>query len=152
MWLIDLEGVGRRATAIAFFSLACVTALCVPLFTSPTAFFVANMLLKTLINAPFCILYVMASELYPTTHRASGIAFCSSTSRVAGSVTPIMLAWCVAQSVTLTYQVLAAILGVGVLATLLYGHETLNHNLKTFAFEAVEDEDEERTPLKSSTR
>jgi hypothetical protein len=35
----------------------------VPLFSDSYAFVGANMVLKTLINTPFCILYVFAAEL-----------------------------------------------------------------------------------------
>jgi hypothetical protein len=40
-----------------------LAALIVPLFSDSYAFVGANMVLKTLINTPFCILYVFAAEL-----------------------------------------------------------------------------------------
>ena len=76
MLIIDIEGVGRRRSILAFLLAGSFVALCVPFFTDTTQFLIANMVLKTLVNTPFCILYVFAAELFPTTHRAAGVAFC----------------------------------------------------------------------------
>ena len=82
-----------------------MTAIIVTYLASPTAFITGNMVLKALINAPFCIIYVIAAEMFPTTHRSSGIAFCSACSRVAGSIMPVILSWCLGISADLPYQV-----------------------------------------------
>lgn len=139
--------------AVFFFGAAALTAIGVPLLASPTAFITGNMLFKALINAPFCILYVIAAEMFPTTHRSSGIAFCSACSRIAGCFMPVILSWCLLQSTDLPYQVFAVVTGLGALLTVTNNYETLNLSLPTFSFEAGNvQEDEERTPLKKAAR
>jgi hypothetical protein len=38
-------------------------------------------------------LSIIQCKQFPTTHRAFGIAFCSSTSRLAGALSPVVTAW-----------------------------------------------------------
>jgi putative MFS transporter len=132
MFLIDIEGVGRRRTILAFLLAGSLVALCVPFFSDTTQFLAANMLLKTLINTPFCILYIFAAELFPTTHRAVGIAFCSASSRLAGACAPVIAAWAISRSVTLTYQLFSIAMGIGAVATLMFEFETQNARLPEF--------------------
>lgn len=138
MFLIDIEGVGRRRTILGFLLAGSLVALCVPFFTDTTQFLIANMVLKTLVNTPFCILYVFAAELFPTTHRSSGIAFCSASSRVAGAVSPLITAWAITRSVTLTYQLFSIAMGLGAVATFMFEFETHNSSLPESMDEAME--------------
>jgi len=155
MFLIDVEGIGRRRTILAFLLAGSLVALCVPFFTDTTQFLAANMLLKTLVNTPFCILYVFAAELFPTTHRASGIAFCSASSRIAGASAPLITAWAISRSVTLTYQLFSIAMGIGAVATLMFEFETHNARLPEFMDEAMEcataDMKPEARPFRSAS-
>jgi len=152
--LIDIEGVGRRRSLMVFFFLASGSALLVPLFADATQFLIANMVLKSFINTPFCILYVFAAELFPTTHRASGIAFCSASSRVAGALSPVITAWSLTQSITLTYQMFAIAMGIGAMAAMTFEFETQHGKLPEFIGEsysnATRDRPPEARPLKTS--
>jgi putative MFS transporter len=154
MLLIDIEGVGRRRSIGAFLLAGSVVALIVPFFTDSSHFVLANMLLKTLVNTPFCILYVFAAELFPTTHRASGIAFCSASSRVAGMLAPLITAWAIMHSVTLTFQLFAIALLLGAAATLMFEFETSRSQLPEDMDEALllasRDLKPEARPLKLS--
>lgn len=138
MLIIDIEGVGRRRSILAFLLAGAFAALIVPFFNDSTQFVAANMVLKTLVNTPFCILYVFAAELFPTTHRAAGIAFCSASSRVAGAVSPLVTAWSVSRSVTLTYQLFAIAMGLGAVSTMMYEFETSHSTLPDDMDEALD--------------
>jgi putative MFS transporter len=138
MLIIDIEGVGRRRSILGFLLAGSFVALCVPFFTDTTEFLVANMVLKTLINTPFCILYVFAAELFPTTHRAAGVAFCSASSRIAGALAPLITAWAITRSITLTYQLFSIAMGLGAVATLMFEFETNKSQLPEVMDEAMD--------------
>lgn len=146
MFLIDIEGVGRRRSILGFLLCGSLVALVVPFFTDTTQFVIANMVFKTLVNTPYCILFVFAAELFPTTHRAAGIAFCSASSRVAGALSPLITAWAITRSVTLTYQLFSIALGLGAVATLMFEFETNNSELPEFMDDAMDCASKEMKP------
>ncbi|KAJ1474845.1 major facilitator superfamily domain-containing protein [Baffinella frigidus] len=149
MTLIDRDGVGRRKTLLFFFLAASAVALVVPFLLDSTAFLIGNMVLKGLINTPFCVMYIFAAELFPTTHRATGIAFTSSASRVAGGLSPIITAWSISQSIMLTYQLFAIAMAIGAMTCIAYDFETSKQQLSDFAGDALSNVSKhpERTPL-----
>jgi len=152
--IVDMEGVGRRRSILLFFIAASLMALIVPYFTESTDFLIGNMVLKSLVNTPFCILYIFAAELFPTTHRASGIAFCSASSRIAGALSPLVTAWALTQSVDLTYDIFALAMALGALASISYEYETSQAQLPESMDDVFENSNKtkraEERPLLSS--
>jgi len=149
MLIIDADGVGRRLTLLFFFLAASATALVVPFLLDSTSFLIGNMVLKGLINTPFCVMYIFAAELFPTTHRASGIALTSSASRVAGALSPVITAWSITQSITLTYQLFAIAMGIGAMTCISFDFETSKSQLSNFAGDVMSNvsKQPERRPL-----
>merc|ERR1719240_733725 len=77
------------ATLLLLFGLGTLTGV-----TSPTATLAGFLGIKVFVNVGFVVVYVYASEIYPSVARTSGTAFCLAAGRVGSSLCPLAYELC----------------------------------------------------------
>jgi MFS transporter, AAHS family, 4-hydroxybenzoate transporter len=70
------------------------------------------------VNSAQLVLYMLATSLYPTALRATGVGLASGVSRIGGVCSGLLGGWLLAQTPAAMFTILAAMVGVVFLATL----------------------------------
>jgi MFS family permease len=140
MFVMDVEGVGRRGAMALGFLLCWFCASLAPLSQNLPEFIAFNSCIKGIIEGPFTLIYIFAGELYPTTHRGTAVAFCNSFGRVAAIAAPPTLMAAKEQSTMAVFMLIAVFAFAGLLASANFTRETLGKPLLAFVSEVEEGE------------
>lgn len=138
MFLMDVEGVGRRGAMALGFLLCWICAALAPLSQNVSQFIAFNSCIKGIMEGPFTLIYIYAGELYPTTHRGTAVAFCNSFGRIAAILAPPTLTAAKLESTFFVFAALAAMAFLGLIATASFDRETLGKPLLAYISELDE--------------
>lgn len=103
-YIIELKMFGRRKSLIWTFGLG---ALCYfgAYYWAEKHFLFFIFLAKFFVNSAFGLIYPFTSELYSTSHRATGLGCCSAASRIGGMVMPWITIYALKSSVTAPFLI-----------------------------------------------
>jgi MFS transporter, putative metabolite:H+ symporter len=147
MFIMDIEGIGRRGAMAIGFAITWLCAAFAPLAQDLTQFIILNSLIKGLIEGPFTVIYIYAGELFPSTHRGIAVSFCNSFGRIAAMIAPITLMSCYHVSPFTVFLALSSMAFVGLAATFFFYRETLGRDLIMFASDIKSEEELPLIPL-----
>lgn len=128
------DRVGRRATIIAYMSLAGVSALLLSMARDDSWYAIAAMFLSFFMNGTYAGVYAYTSEVFPTEIRATGAGVASAIGRI-GAISAPILAGAVAPvwGSAGVFGATAAALCIGTASVALLGVPTRNRSLEAIA-------------------
>eukprot|EP00293_Proteomonas_sulcata_P016133 CAMPEP_0184304588 /NCGR_PEP_ID=MMETSP1049-20130417/14061_1 /TAXON_ID=77928 /ORGANISM="Proteomonas sulcata, Strain CCMP704" /LENGTH=187 /DNA_ID=CAMNT_0026616421 /DNA_START=1 /DNA_END=564 /DNA_ORIENTATION=+ len=142
MFVMDIEGVGRRGSMAIGFLLTWLAACLVPISQDMMQFIALNSAIKGIVEGPFTAIYIYAGELFPSTHRGTAVAVCNSFGRIAAMGAPMILMAAYHVHAWLVYAIFGCAAFVALLASALFNRETLGKELYMYVDEIQIGEDE----------
>lgn len=119
-----VEKWGRRPTLTGFLLLSAAGCALFAMATTPAWITTALLMMSFALLGTWGALYAFTPELYPTTHRGTGMGAAGAAARLGGLLAPSVLALLLVQSVPMAVAVLAGFLLIAAVVSLFINVET----------------------------
>ncbi|EKX52484.1 hypothetical protein GUITHDRAFT_101655 [Guillardia theta CCMP2712] len=150
IFYMDSSYIGRRGAMITGFFLVSVCCLFASVETTQIHYFMAlNAVARAMVAGPFTVIYIYSGELFPSTLRASSIAFSNSFGRIAAMLSPLIATSAIHAGVNAVYYIFSLVALSAMLASVLHTRETLGMPLLLYTSDVrlLREEDEKRPLL-----
>lgn len=128
-WLIEKKG--RKFVLISYLTGTAIAAYFFGIAVTAWQLIIAGMLLSFFNLGAWGALYAYTPEQYPSSVRATGSGIAAGVGRIGGILGPLMVGYMVAFGIspTIIFSLFCLVIGIGILAVVLWGTETKQQEL-----------------------